>query len=141
MTCISRFKYFLSLALLGALFTCSVGLVAAERLESGQWEFTMTTGGATRTMAQCITPDKASEFNGDSKSGREHAEKNAKGRCAIKAYDITGDTVSYSLSCGTTQIVSVTKFHGDTSDGSMVTTTDGKSTTTHVEARRLGACQ
>ena len=140
MTCISQFRYFTSLALLGVLLCCSPGLGAAERLASGQWEFTMTTDGATRTMSQCITPDKASEFNGDSKSGREHAEKSAKGRCAIKAYDITGDTVSYSLSCGTTQIESVTNFHGDTSDGSTVTTTDGKSTTTLVKARRLGAC-
>jgi len=140
MTRMSRMKRFSSLVLLGGLCCCIPGLIAAERMASGQWEFAMTTDGSTRTMSQCITAEKASEFNGDSKSGRDHAEKSAKGRCAIKSYEIAGDTVSYSLTCGTTGIESVTTFHGDTSDGSLVTTTDGKSIKTHVKARRLGAC-
>ena len=109
-------------------------------MASGQWEFTMTTDGHSHTMSQCITPDKASEFNGDSKSGRDHAEKSAKGRCAIKSYEIADDTLSYSLTCGTTAIESITTFHGHTSDGSLVTTTEGKSIRTEVKARRLGAC-
>ena len=140
MTCISALKSFASLALLGGLFCCIPSLRAAERMASGQWEFTMTTDGSTRTMSQCITAEKASEFNGDSKSGRDYAEKSAKGRCAIKSYEIAGDTVSYALSCGTTRIESITTFHGDTSDGSLVTTTAGKSVTTQVKARRLGTC-
>lgn len=109
-------------------------------MASGQWEFTLTTDGHAHTMSQCITPDKASEFNGNSKSGRAHAQKSAKGRCAIKSYEIAGDTVSYSLTCGAMAIESVTTFHGDTSDGSLVTTTEGKSVRTQVKARRLGAC-
>jgi len=140
MTYVSALKYFSSLALLGGLCCSIPGLKAAERMTSGQWEFTMTTDGSTRTMRQCITAEKASEFNGDSKSGRDYAEKSAKGRCAIKSYEIAGDTVSYALTCGTTGIESVTTFHGDTSDGSLVTTTEDKSIKTHVKARRLGAC-
>ena len=140
MTRISRLKRFSSLALLGGLCCCMPALRAAERMVSGQWEFSMTTEGATRTMRQCITADKAGEFNGDSKSGREYAEKNAKGRCAINSYEIAGDTVSYSLACGSTGIQSVTTFHGDTSDGSLITTTEGKSVSTQIKARRLGAC-
>jgi Protein of unknown function (DUF3617) len=119
---------------------CSPALDAAERMISGQWEFTMTTDGSTRTSKQCMTPEKASEFNGDSKSGREIAEKNAKGRCTIKSYEIEGDKVSYSLACGVTEIESVTTFHGDSSEGSMVTTTAGKPVKTEVKARRVGAC-
>lgn len=139
MTCISLLKY-ISLALPAGVFCCIASLNAAERMASGQWEFTMTTDGSTRTMSQCMTPDKTSEVNGDSKAGRERAEKNAKGRCTIKSYDIAGDTVSYSLTCGSAEIESVTTFHGNTSDGSLLTTTDGKTTRTQVKARRLGAC-
>jgi len=113
---------------------------AAERMATGQWEFTMTTDGSTHAMKQCITAEKANEVNGDSKSGREYAEKNAKGRCTIKSYEIAGDTVSYSLTCGSRDIQSVTTFHGDSSEGVLTTTDEGKPVRTQVKARRLGAC-
>ena len=100
----------------------------------------MTTDDSTRTVKQCITTEKANEVNGDSKSGREYAEKNAKGRCAINSYEIAGDTVSYSLTCGGREIKSVTTFHGDSSDGILTTTDEGKPIRTQVKARRLGVC-
>ena len=119
---------------------CMPSLDAAERMAPGQWEFALTTDGSTHTMSQCITAEKALEFNGDSKSGREHAEKDAKGRCAINSYEIAGDVVSYSMTCGTRHMDSVTTFHGDSSDGVLVTTADGKIIRTQVKARRSGAC-
>jgi hypothetical protein len=128
-------------ALCGLLFFCAPHIYAAERLASGQWEFAMTTDGSTRTISQCITAEKAKEVNGDSKSGREYAEKGAKGRCSVRSYDVSGDTVSYSLMCGSTQIESVQTYHGDSSDGTKTTTTDGKTVKTQVKARRLGACR
>lgn len=106
----------------------------------GQWEFALTTDGFTHTMSQCITAEKALQFNGDSKSGRERAEKDAKGRCAISSYEIAGDVVTYSMTCGTMHMDSVTTFHGDTSDGTLVSTAQGKTTRTQVKARRSGAC-
>ena len=132
----------LSLAVLCALYSCfcSAPLYAAERMERGQWEFAMTTDGSTRTFKQCITADKANEVNGDTQSARSSAEKHSNGRCAIKAYEVAGDKVSYSLTCGDRQIDSVTTYHGDTSEGSMVTTSDGQSVTAQVKAKRLGAC-
>ena len=137
-----RLRASLSLAFLCALCSCfcSPPLEAAERMERGQWEFAMTTDGSTRTLTQCITADKASEVNGDTQAARAHAEKNSNGRCTIKSYEVAGDKVSYSLVCGARQIESVTTFHGDSSEGSLITTSDGQSITTQVKARRLGAC-
>jgi Protein of unknown function (DUF3617) len=125
---------------LGLLFFCATSFGATERMAAGQWEFVMTTDGSARTINQCITAEKANEANGDSKSGREYAEKNAKGRCAIESYEIAGDKVTYGLTCGTAHIESITTFHGNTSEGSKVTTTDGKSVRTEIKGRRLGAC-
>jgi hypothetical protein len=122
------------------LFLCAQALAAGDRLVAGQWQFTMTTDGATRTFGQCITAEKAAEINGDSKSGRASAEKNAQGRCSVDAYDASGDKVSYTLTCGNRVMHSVTTFHGDTSDGSLTTTTDGKAVATSIVAKRTGAC-
>lgn len=122
------------------LFFCSPTVIASERLVPGHWQFAMTTDGATRTMDQCITSEKAAEVNGDSKSGRALAEKNAKGRCSVDAYDVVGDEVSYTLTCGSRMLRSVTIFKGDTSSGSLVTAGDGKSVTTTITAKRVGAC-
>src|SRR6185295_10109545 len=124
----------------GLLFGSIAALGAAERLAHGQWEFSMTTDGATRTTSQCISEDKAREFNGDSNSGRERVEKESNGRCTVTSFEISGDVVSYALTCGTREIKSVTSFHGDSSEGSLVGTVDGKSTQTLVKARRLGGC-
>jgi hypothetical protein len=129
-----------SLAFGALLVALSSNLFAAERLTSGQYEFAMTTDGATRKFSQCITPSKAAEVNGDTASGRALAEKNANGRCKVDAYEAAGDQVSYTLTCGDRVIRSVTTFHGDSSLGSLATTAQGKTTTAQVSARRVGAC-
>jgi Protein of unknown function (DUF3617) len=131
------------------LFTSMCALVlagalsvrAAERMAAGQWAFTLTGNGESRTMTQCMTPDQANEMNGDTKTARGYAEKRTKGRCTIKSYDIQGNTVKYALVCGDRTIESSTTFTGDTSEGTLTTTTaDGKVDAKTVKARRLGAC-
>jgi hypothetical protein len=123
------------------LLAATPRLRTADRMAAGQWEFTMTTNGESKTMKQCISPDQANEMNGDTKTARAFAEKKAKGRCTIKSYDIQGDTVKYALVCGDRTIDSSTTFHGDTSEGTLTTTTaDGKVDAKIVKARRLGAC-
>jgi hypothetical protein len=123
------------------LLAGALSLRAAERMAAGQWEFTLTGSGESRTVKQCVTEDQANEMNGDTKTARGFAEKRAKGRCTIKSYDIQGNTVEYSLVCGDRTIDSRTTFAGDTSEGTLTTTTaDGKVDARTVKARRLGAC-
>jgi hypothetical protein len=125
-----------------ALFVAaSLPLSAADRMAPGQWEFKLTGNGESRTMKQCMTADQANEMNGDAKTARGFAEKRMNGRCAIKSYDIQGNTVKYSLVCGDRTIDSSTTFSGDTSEGTLTTTTaDGKVDAKVVKARRLGSC-
>jgi Protein of unknown function (DUF3617) len=125
----------------GFLLVATTSLWAADRMAAGQWEFTLTGNGESRTINQCMTTDQANEMNGDSKTARAFAEKRTKGRCTIKSYDIQGDTVKYSLVCGDRTIDSTTTFRGNTSEGTLNTTTaDGKVDAKIVKARRLGAC-
>ena len=126
---------------LSACLVISTPLRAAERLEPGQWEFTLTTDGASHTSAHCVTPADAGQVNGDVAAARAAAEKKAAGHCTVKSYGIQGETVSYSLACGNRTIDSVTTFHGETSEGTLTTTVQGaKPAVTHVKARRVGAC-
>jgi len=101
---------------------------AADLIHPGQYEFTNTTDGHAHTFSYCISPDKARLANGDSKSGREEAEKEGKGRCSIQSYDVTGSTVSYRMTCNGTVLTSTTTYHDDTSEGDVASTrtVDGK---------------
>src|SRR4051812_8488983 len=90
----------LSYACWGLLIGLASQVSAAERLASGQYEFAMTTDGATRKVNQCITAAKAAEVNGDSAAGRALAEKAANGRCKVDEYEAVGNKVSYTLTCG-----------------------------------------
>src|SRR5947199_2515235 len=128
-------------SLYGLILAATPPLRAADRMAAGQWEFTMTTDGASHSASHCITPAEATSVNGDSKTGRDYAEKKATGPCKVKSYNIQGNTVSYSLACGDRSIDSTQTYHGDSSDGVLkITTADGKVVTTTVKARRLGAC-
>ena len=119
-------------------------LLAAERMLSGQWESAMTTYGETRIVKFCIDAAEAASNNGDSKSGREFAEKKAKkagGTCTIETYDIKGDTISYSMLCGNRSIKSTQTYGGETAEGVLSTTVQGKTTTnTQIKSRRIGSC-
>ncbi len=107
----------------------------------GQWEFTLSTDGATRTSKHCVTQDEAASVNGSMSSAREHATKSAaQGHCSMKSFDMRGETVSYALNCGTRLIESTAAYRGNTFEGVLTTTTEGKATKTRITARRLGAC-
>jgi len=117
-------------------------LYAADRLTAGQYEFTATTNGNTRTSTQCFTADDAKAVNADAKTGRDYAEKAAKGACKIGTYDVTGDTVSYTMACGESVTSTRVTYHGDSFQG-YTTTVVGTSIalTVHTQARRLGICK
>ena len=132
--------------LVGALFALLVPLAITaaaatkDRIVGGKWESAMTTEGETHAVAYCISPAEASSINGDSKTGRDFAEKKAGSRCGIKSYEITGDTVSYTLTCGTRTITDRTVFHGETSEGIKTASNEGKTVTTSLKSRRVGVC-
>lgn len=117
-------------------------LRAAERMMAGQYEVTMTTEGKTQTSTRCVTADEAKSVNGDAKTGREYVEKAAKGACTVRAYDVTGNTVSCTMVCGpgVVRAASAT-YHGDGFEGDVTTTAGGRSHTAHTKARRIGACK
>ncbi|MEO5739424.1 MAG: DUF3617 family protein [Vicinamibacterales bacterium] len=116
---------------------------AADRIVSGKWEAAMTTDGETRTISYCVSAEEAASINGDSRSGREFAEKKTQksgSTCAIKSYEIKGDTGSYSLACGSRTITDTTVYHGETSEGVKTVTNEGKTITTRLKSRRIGIC-
>jgi len=118
-------------------------LDAADRMTPGQWEFTMTTKGESHVSKSCVDADLAAVVNGDSRTGREAAEKNAakmKSNCRVTDFTVNGDTVSHAMTCGARTILSTATYHGDRYEGEMKTKTATEETTTKVTARRLGAC-
>jgi hypothetical protein len=117
-------------------------LRAADRIMAGQYDFTMTTEGKTQTSTRCVTPDEAKSINGDAKAGREYTEKAARGACTVKAYDVTGNTVSCTMACGTDVVrASSATYHGDSFEGDTTTTAGGRTHTAHTKAKRVGACK
>jgi len=131
------------LALLtGSMACAATPLHAADRLTAGRYEFTATTNGNIRTSTQCFTADDAKAVNADAKAGRDYAEKAAKGACTITTYDVTGDTVSYTMACGESVTTTSATYHGDSFE-SDATTTVGKTTAraTHTTGKRAGICK
>jgi len=100
----------------------------------------MNTDGDLSVVTSCMSAEDAKQFNGDSASGKAAAEKKNHGRCTIQSFTVKGDTVAYTLVCGSRTISNTTAFHGDTSEGTSITTVSGEVVTSHVKARRLGAC-
>jgi hypothetical protein len=105
--------------------------VLPTAVAGGQWEATMTTDGSTRTVKYCVSAAEADSLNGDSRTGRDFAEKKVGGRCAIRSFDIKGDKVSSSMLCGARSIEGTSTYHADTSEGDLTTTSEGKAVTTH----------
>ena len=101
--------------------------------------------GEAGCKASLVSPVSNSLQNGDSKSGREAAELEGKGRCTIESYDITGNTVTYLMTCNGTVLAGTTTYHGDGSEGDLTSTrtVKGKEQTDriHVTAKRLGDCK
>jgi hypothetical protein len=126
----------------GALALASAPLSAGERIRPGQWEFTIIhPGSEPNVFKHCVTADEATSVNGDTKTARAYAEKKAAGRCAITAYDVHGDSVSYAMKCGEVAIRMTAVYHGDTSEGEQTSKKGSEpEVVSHVKARRLGDC-
>lgn len=135
----------LLLLLGGLVLTVAPPVPAADRMPPGQYEMVTTADGKSETDSVCQTPEMAKIANGDAKSGREEKQKTldrfGKGRCTVKAYDITGNTVSATIVCGKGVVTTNTTYHGDTSESEVTTTDSGKTTSVHVKAKRVGACK
>jgi hypothetical protein len=123
-----------ALALLGA-----VPLSAGDRMQPGKWQFSMTRGGRTSTSAMCVTPERAASSNGDTKSARAAAEKQSPG-CSVKAYDVSGGTVSYVMDCGGRLLECNMTYHGDDYVGTLKVTDKGQTIVTGLKGHRLGSC-
>lgn len=55
---------------------CAPTANAADLVDPGQYEWTMKTNAdAPRVISTCVTPEVAAMSNGDSRTGREAAEK------------------------------------------------------------------
>jgi len=113
---------------------------AADRVNAGKWESTMVTDGDAHTVSFCLGAEQAAALNAGAKAGRDYAGKKSGKNCTVQTYDVAGDTVKYSLLCGPRTISDVTHFHGDSSEGTKTVTLDGKSITTQLKSKRLGAC-
>ena len=97
--------------------------------------------GSGRSLSQVAA--EAASINGDSKTGRDFAEEKAKkagSNCAIKSYEIKGDTVSYTLTCGPRTITDKTVYHGESSEGAKTVTHEGKTISTQLKSRHIGTC-
>ena len=132
------------IALLSCLsFTliAATSLRAADRIQTGNWERSVTIKGHTSTLTRCVAKEEANAVNADTKSGRAYAEKEAKGTCTIQAYDVTGNTITTRMDCEGTLIEMTFTYHGDTYEGVSKSTLQGTQTTMAFKGRRLGPCQ
>ena len=127
-------------ATLGVALVAASSAFADDRVKGGNWEATMDSEGSVNKIVFCIDAAQATALNGDSKAGKDFAERKSGARCAVKSYETNGDTLSYTLSCGPRAITDVTHFHGETSDGVKTVTFEGKTITTRVKSKRLGPC-
>ena len=133
------------LSLGSLMLSVALPVLAADRMAPGQYEIVTIADGKTQTDSVCATPEMANIANGDAKVGREDKQKTldrlGKGHCTIKAYDITGNTVSSTILCGKSAITTSTTYHGDTSESEVTTTDSGKTMSVRVKAKRVGACK
>jgi len=114
-------------------------LHAADRMQPGKWQFSMTTGGQTRSSSMCVTAERAASVNGDTESARAAAQRQSPG-CVIKAYNISGNTVSYAMDCSGTFLECNMTYHGDDYVGTLKATNKGQTHTTALKGHRLGSC-
>ena len=110
------------LASLSALTALAAPLQAADRLTAGEYQATVTIDGKAQTFTHCVTAAEAKWMSADARTGREAVEKYLKGACTIQAYDVTGDTVSYTMACGPNIVKSKTTYHGDSFEGGSTST-------------------
>lgn len=136
-------KTILSTALLAVIgLTLAVApLPAADRMQTGQWEFIQTAAGDTHTFKHCVTPNEVSIVNADTRTARALAEKRTAGHCKITDYKADGNVVTYTMVCGTTTTRSTATYHGVSSEADLKTKAEGVAeVASHISAKRLGVC-
>ena len=120
-------------------------LLAAARETPGKYEFTVIADGKTHVSTYCVTPAEADAVNADEGSGRAYAEKAAKGACSVTTYQVRGETISSTLSCGEGERASKVTYHGDSFEGETTYSfpANGKRMVrvSHIKAKRVGACK
>ena len=124
-----------------AMAAAASPLFAADRMSTGEWEFTVTMDGESHSSKRCVTAEEANGLNGDATSVRNYAEEKSSGRCSIKSYDVAAKTISYSMICGDRQVDSVTEYAKGSTKATVTTTHGGHSITSKVAGRRLGKCK
>lgn len=120
------------------LFLCAAGVQAAERVQAGEWETTLSMGTGKPIVAKyCISAAEAKAMNGDEAGLRKYLEEstasNTKGRCTVKSVKLEGDTSSVALVCGKIEVASTTRYFGDRYESK-------SSSGTAVAGKRLGDC-
>jgi Protein of unknown function (DUF3617) len=107
---------------------------AADRVQPGQWETTISAGGRDRVLKSCVTAAEASVANGDEKAFRASVVKTAEDAgCTVKDIKVSGNQVISDGTCGGMQNTSTTTYHGDWYEQ---TSSNGAK----VRAKRVGAC-
>jgi hypothetical protein len=124
--------------MLAVLLLCATSVVAADRVQSGEWETTMTMGSTKPMVSKhCITAAEAKLMNGDVATLRKYVEestaKNTAGRCTVKDVALNGNRTTVTIACGKTVVSSTTTYHGDRYES---TSSNGSS----LAGKRLGAC-
>ena len=127
--------------LLVALAIASPVSAAADRLLTGEWEFTNKSGRDAYTFKKCLKASDAAQVNGDVANAKAAMEQDAAGRCTVESFAIAEDTVDYLLVCGSQRIKSTTAYRGDRSDATITVSTENGVTTSSVKGHRLGVCK
>ena len=107
---------------------------AADRVQAGQWETTISGGVHERVFKACVTAAEANAMNGDEKTVRAAVIKPAEDAgCTVKDIRVSGNKVISDATCHGMQATSTTTYHGDWYE-------QVSSIGTKVHAKRVGAC-
>ena len=107
---------------------------AADRVQPGQWETTITAGARGRVLKSWVTAAEANLANGDEKTFQQSVVKTAEDAgCTVRDVKVSGNQVISDATCGGHQNTSTTTYHGDWYEQ---TSSNG----TKVHAKRVGAC-
>jgi len=121
----------LSIAMLALI---AAEALAADRVQPGQWETTISAGGQDRVMKSCITAAEASAANSDDQTFQASVVKIAQDAgCTIKDVKVSGNQVTSDATCAGMHATSTTTYHGDWYE--QVSSNGSK-----VHAKRVGPC-
>ena len=131
-------KLFVATLLSLATLLGATNAAAADRVQAGQWESTMTVGSAKPIVTKyCITAGEARSMNGDLATLRKYLEEStaasSKGRCSVKNVELNGNQTIVTITCGKAEVIGKTTYHGDHYES---TSSNGST----LVGKRLGSC-